>query len=398
MLHNRHAHLVLGVAAVVFFFGKCSLALPSLTPKTTVAEYLAEVNIPFENHYVTTVDGYILNVHRLPNPNATKTVFLQHGILASSWCWLINDPRYAPAVMLYKRGYEVFLGNSRGNIFSTNHTHLRTDSEAFWNFTFDDMAMKDLPAMLNYTKSTMNSDSGKLTYIAWSQGTTQFFILGSTENNNFLRNTVDRFVALSPVAYVKSTKSLLLKAVAKFHLGRILEKEYPYGLFEFGPSLDLIETFLCKITLGFVCKIGVDSVCGVADNDSPEQIERLTTHFPAGTSAKDFNHYEQFIDKDPPFFGRYDYGVDGNLKEYGRKTPPIYNVSAYFQNTGVPIAMFRGSDDILVVEKDYSLLRRSLSDDLIVFEKVYPQQSHVTWFVGKPDLAWLSDLLTIVDG
>ena len=69
------------------------------------------------------------------------------------------------------------------------------------------------------------------------------------------------------------------------------------------------------------------------------------------------------------------------------KTPPIYNVSAYFQNTGVPIAMFRGSDDILVVEKDYSLLRRSLSDDLIVFEKVYPQQSHVTWFVGKPDLA-----------
>ena len=184
----HHTCFVLGIAAIVFFFAKPTWALPRLTPKTTIAEYLAEVNIPFENHYVTTADGYILNVHRLPNPNAKKTVFLQHGILASSWCWLVNDPRYAPAIMLYKRGYEVFLGNSRGNIFSTNHTHLRTDSKAFWDFSFDDMARKDLPAMLNYTKSTMIADSGKLTYIAWSQGTTQFFILGSTENNNFQKH------------------------------------------------------------------------------------------------------------------------------------------------------------------------------------------------------------------
>ena len=113
------------------------------------------------------------------------------------------------------------------------------------------MATKDLPAMATIVKHHEHGQR-KLTYIAWSQGTTQFFILGSTENNDFLRNTVDRFVALSPV-YVKSTKSLLLKAIAKFHLG-ILEKEYPYGLFEFGPTLDLIETFLCKITLALCAK------------------------------------------------------------------------------------------------------------------------------------------------
>ena len=224
-----------------------SSSLP-LKPSTTIEEYLNELQIPLENHYVTTSDGYILNVHRLPNPNATKTIFLQHGILASSWCWLIHT-HYAPAVLLYRQGYEIFLGNNRGNIFSTNHTHLKTDSKQFWNFTFDDMAHKDLPAMLSYTSKVMKNPNAKITYVAWSQGTTQFFILGSSNNNNLLKNTVDRFIALSPVAFVKSTKSLLLRAVGKFKLGELLEKYYPYGLFEFGPTLDTIETFLCKITL-----------------------------------------------------------------------------------------------------------------------------------------------------
>ena len=368
---------------------------PPIYPHTTIEEYLKELQIPLENHYVTTSDGYILNIHRLPNPNATKTIFLQHGILASSWCWL-SSSQYAPAVLLYRQGYEIFLGNNRGNIFSTNHTHFKTDSKEFWNFTFDDMAHYDLPAMLTYTSKFIRNEEKKMTYIAWSQGTTQFFILGSDNNNNLLKNNIDLFIALSPVAYVKSTKSLLLEAVSKFKLGKILEEYYPYGLFEFGPTLDTIETFLCKITFGFVCKIGVDSVCGIADNDSDAQVERLTTHFPAGTSAKDFNHYEQFMEKDPAFFGRYDYGEEGNMKEYGMKTPPIYNISSYFMNTGVKIAMFRGADDILVEESDYKLLREKLTDEVIVFENIYPQQSHVTWFVGKPGLKWLDDMMMVI--
>ena len=37
-------------------------------------------------------------------------------------------------------------------------------------------------------------------------------------------------------------------------------------------------------------------------------IERMTAHFPAGTSVKDLDHYAQWIDDSPPFLGSFDYG------------------------------------------------------------------------------------------
>jgi len=50
---------------------------------------------PAEEHRVTTKDGYNLLVHRIPgnpwsNNKKTKTVvFMQHGILCTSDCWVI---------------------------------------------------------------------------------------------------------------------------------------------------------------------------------------------------------------------------------------------------------------------------------------------------------------------
>lgn len=49
-----------------------------------------ERNIQIERHYVTTEDGYILGLYRLPaanRPNSTngnKTMFIMHGLISSS--------------------------------------------------------------------------------------------------------------------------------------------------------------------------------------------------------------------------------------------------------------------------------------------------------------------------
>ena len=52
---------------------------PPITPSTSLDKYLAAVGIPFERHFVTTADGYVLQLHRLPNPGR-PVVLLQHGI------------------------------------------------------------------------------------------------------------------------------------------------------------------------------------------------------------------------------------------------------------------------------------------------------------------------------
>lgn len=46
---------------------------------------------PGESHYVTTEDGYILNMHRIAKIGAPP-VLLMHGLLDSSAVWVILRP------------------------------------------------------------------------------------------------------------------------------------------------------------------------------------------------------------------------------------------------------------------------------------------------------------------
>lgn len=60
---------------------------------------------PVETHYVTTSDGYILTVHRIPSGNSGngKVAYLQHGILASSadWCVMGAGKSFGKYIILF---------------------------------------------------------------------------------------------------------------------------------------------------------------------------------------------------------------------------------------------------------------------------------------------------------
>jgi lysosomal acid lipase/cholesteryl ester hydrolase len=62
------------------------------------------------------------------------------------------------------------LGNVRGNTYSRNHTHLQVLDPRFWAFSWDDMALKDLPAMLVAELALTGVNT--LGYVGHSQGTT----------------------------------------------------------------------------------------------------------------------------------------------------------------------------------------------------------------------------------
>ena len=52
--------------------------------------------------------------------------------------------------MMADAGYDVWMGNVRGNRYSTNHTTLNVKDPKFWEFSFDEMALHDLPTMVDY--------------------------------------------------------------------------------------------------------------------------------------------------------------------------------------------------------------------------------------------------------
>ena len=106
-----------------------------------------------------TEDGYILNLHRIPCGRAgcgdgkRQPVFLQHGILASSADWVISGPEKALAFILADLGYDVWLGNARGNTYSRHHINMSTNDKKYWDFSFHEMAIYDIPAEIDFIYS-----------------------------------------------------------------------------------------------------------------------------------------------------------------------------------------------------------------------------------------------------
>ena len=73
-----------------------------------------------------------------------------HGLLSSSDSFTSNDEDKALAFVLANRGYDVWLGNNRGNKYGKEHIQYSTNGKIFWDFSFDEMAIYDLPAAFSY--------------------------------------------------------------------------------------------------------------------------------------------------------------------------------------------------------------------------------------------------------
>ncbi len=82
------------LACCCFFLASMSLAASIEFPFFHDVEEMVEYwGYPFEQHAVTTEDGYILYVHRIPSANATgKVVLLQHGLGANAGVFLFGPP------------------------------------------------------------------------------------------------------------------------------------------------------------------------------------------------------------------------------------------------------------------------------------------------------------------
>ena len=126
---------------------------------------------------MTTEDGYILRLdHILPSNKSQvreqrPVVLLQHGISDSSITWVINQPQKALAFQLVRAGFDVWMGNNRGNINSRRHITLDPTSYEFWNFDFEDMGLYDQPAQIDFILE--RTGVKKLAaYLGHSEGTT----------------------------------------------------------------------------------------------------------------------------------------------------------------------------------------------------------------------------------
>ncbi|KAK9235480.1 Alpha/Beta hydrolase protein [Lipomyces kononenkoae] len=158
-----------------------------------------------EEHIVKTTDGYLLGVHRIYQskqevadnvvPRGKPVVYLHHGLLMNSEVWVcLTDPRRCLPFLLVERGYDVWLGNNRGNKYSKKHVHLQASDNEFWNFSMDEFALYDIPDTIDYILAATGQKA--LAYIGFSQGSAQAFAALSLHPG--LNDKVKVFLALAP--------------------------------------------------------------------------------------------------------------------------------------------------------------------------------------------------------
>ncbi|KAF8448684.1 triacylglycerol lipase [Boletus edulis BED1] len=187
-------------------------------------ELVALYGYAHEEHVVLTKDGYLLTLHRIPRRKGEDTahcsgadtkkpaVYLHHGLLMNSEVWVcLTDEAHCLPFVLAEQGFDVWLGNNRGNKYSKKSIHHRPSSSKFWNYSLDEFAWHDIPDSIEYILA--RTGAGSLGYVGFSQGTAQAFAALSV--NPQLNEKVNVLVALAPAMSPAGLATPIVDALMK---------------------------------------------------------------------------------------------------------------------------------------------------------------------------------------
>ncbi|KAM6264781.1 LOW QUALITY PROTEIN: putative lysosomal acid lipase/cholesteryl ester hydrolase [Spheniscus humboldti] len=315
-----------------------------------------------EDHQVLTDDGYFLTVNwipggreeagsrgthhpearlgRSPSPKQRRQnedlgsrlpVLLQHGLVLDGSNWVSNFPNSSLGFILMDTGYNVWIGNSQGNSWSRRHLNLSVDQEEFWDFSFHEMAVYDLPAMVGFILRQTRQE--KLFYVGHdtTQGKSLGFIAFSSMPQ--LAENIKMFFVVGPAYTLYMGKGPVLSL---FYLpGAIIKLD-----------LKMKVGFLLPITLRcpkVLVSVTEKSGGQVGTQDTEIMLKLFLSdvylsHFPNYASTKSLLHWGQTAKTGE--FKQFDYGKK-NKKKYNQTSPPFYRV----EHMMVPTTLWSGRED-----------------------------------------------------
>lgn len=162
---------------------------------------------------VTTSDGYRLTLHRMFKKGGydrrLHPVLVVHGLLGSSSDFIIAGPNHGLGYQLANDGFDVWLANTRGNRYSREHLHLSPADREFWEFSWHEKAIYDIPAMIDFILN--ETSNTQLYFIGYSQGSTEYYAMTSfrPEYNHKIRYAH----TLAPAVILHDIRSPLIRTM-----------------------------------------------------------------------------------------------------------------------------------------------------------------------------------------
>ncbi|XP_067005413.2 lipase 1 [Anabrus simplex] len=299
-----------------------------------------------ETHSVQTDDGYILGVHRIPGIKTSPPILFQHGLGTASDSWIVFGRERSLAYQLADNGYDVWMGNARGNLYSKNHTTMKPTDPQFWKFSWHEMGIYDMPATIDYILTTTGHT--KLFCVVYSMGNTMTYVLLSMrpEYNSKMRLVI----SLSPAIFFKHTTSPSTLAVVKNWnlIKRYLDSRPTYEMFPYSDEMNAMYFYLCqnrKNVQKMFENVLFDSF-GESRGLNRSELPLIGATLSGGHSLYTVWHFIQLIQSGR--FQQFDYGEKLNEQIYGSSKPPEYNLKMLT----APVAMHYGASDSLISSKD----------------------------------------------
>nr|CAI5820930.1 unnamed protein product [Callosobruchus analis] len=254
--------------------------------------------------------------------------------------------------------------------------------------TVDDIALKDVPAMLQLV-TYHAGHRGKIIYIGHSLGTTAGIIFAS-EYPSTAANTIGLLVLLTPAYKLPNMRSPY-----RF----IFPLLYP--ALELSTALNLVQIVsrgnvrsltrpvcLSSPFLMVACLTILNLFLGPFTQIAPETIPVYFNQIPGGTSLKSISYLTEATRNQ---FRKYNYGTGRNRFLYGNDTPPDYDI----KKIKVPVY-------IMFARHDWSISR----EDCISFYRALPREvrygmyeirnrnfNHYDFLFGRDSKKLVTDIL-----
>jgi pimeloyl-ACP methyl ester carboxylesterase len=254
----------------------------------------------------------------------------------------------------------------------------------FWTFSWHEIGVFDVPAVINYSLTTTGQDS--LYWVGHSMGTTQFFVAMSEHPE--LNSKIKLMSAFAPVSY---TEHMISPIALLAPLADLLDDIFQFlGVGELLPSsplMDFLGATICRETspLQGVCTnllflvMGFDSV-----QMNKTLLPIIMGHSPAGSSTRCIIHYAQGINSGK--FRKFNHGKEKNMELYGQPTPPDYDIS----KITCPVAFYWGQNDWLGSPPDVYRLAEQLPNLVRKFRINHNKYNHLDFLFAIDNNSFLN--------
>ncbi|KAF8372343.1 hypothetical protein PRIPAC_78772 [Pristionchus pacificus] len=344
---------------------------------------------PAELHDVITADGYILNIFRIrhgraPQTNATchrPPVLLVHGLGAGPSEWLLNPPASCPAFILADAGFDVFVLNHRGTTYSKRHITLAPWDNKFSQFTLDELAKYDTPAVID--KVLQITGEQALYMIGHSQGTiTGFMTLAENPQYN---SKVKALFQLGPIGTGTYSKGIIRALFILYDLLKPVADAYRtvFGSHEIGWQWSFVYRPLVRLCN--IIPFG-DDICDFATHalfGPSTRVLNMTrapvylAHIPNGITTWNGLHWGQLSSRHR--IEHMDHNPLENIQRYGQETPTPYNYSLI----DVPVYLFWSKSDFLTTPLEVEqVLMKELRPEVVKGSFEVEGYNHIDYVVA----------------